>query len=107
MPLSRGHVHINSSDPLNYPIITPRLLEDSFDAAVAVSIARASRAVFSSAPFKHVISDPYFDPPIGPNGTDVEYLAWYRKTAFGASHWLGATAMMPRDLGGVVDHQLR
>jgi len=107
MPLSRGHVHINSSNPLDHPIITPRLLEDPFDAAVAVSIARASRAVFSSAPFKKVIADPYYDPPIGPNGTDAEYLAWYRKTAFGASHWVGATAMMRRDLGGVVDHELR
>ncbi len=108
MPLSRGHVHINSSNPLHHPIITPRLLQDSFDTAVAAAIARASRAVFASSPFRDVVADAYYDPPaIGANGTDAEYLAWYRRTMFGASHWVGATAMMPRRLGGVVDHHLR
>ncbi|KAK3369924.1 GMC oxidoreductase [Podospora didyma] len=107
MPLSRGHVHINSSSPLHHPIITPRLLQDPFDAAIAVSVARASRAVFASAPFGDVVADAYYDPPIGANGTDAEYLAWYRQTMIGASHWVGATAMMPRHLGGVVNPQLR
>jgi choline dehydrogenase-like flavoprotein len=107
MPLSRGHVHINSSNPLDHSIITPRLLEDRFDEAIAVSVVRASRAVFASAPFQGVIADPYYNPPIGANGTDAEYLAWYRQTAFGASHWVGATAMMPRHVGGVVDPKLR
>ncbi|KAK3356839.1 GMC oxidoreductase [Lasiosphaeria hispida] len=107
VPLSRGHVHINSSNPLDHPIIVPRLLEDPFDAAVAVAAARASRAVFASAPFEDIVANAYYDPPIGPNGTDAEYLAWYRKSMFGASHWVGATTMMPRHLGGVVDHQLR
>lgn len=107
VPLSRGHIHINSSDPLQNPIITPRLLSDSFDAAVAVSIARASRVVFASAPFQDVVADAYYNPPIGPNGTDSEYLAWFKSKMGGASHWIGPTAMMPRHLGGVVDPQLR
>jgi len=107
LPLSRGHVHINSSNPLNNPLIVPRLLTDRFDEAVSIEIARASRRVFASVPFKDVVADAYFNPPIGPNGTDSEYLAWYKETAFGASHWVGATGMMPRQLGGVVDHELR
>ncbi|KAK0716385.1 glucose oxidase [Lasiosphaeris hirsuta] len=107
VPFSRGHVHINSSNPLDHPVIVPRLLEDPFDAAIAVTVARASRAVFASAPFKDIVADAYYNPPIGPNGTDAAYLAWYRQTMFGASHWVGATAMMPRHLGGVVDYRLR
>ncbi|KAK1749758.1 hypothetical protein QBC47DRAFT_439789 [Echria macrotheca] len=106
-PLSRGHVHINSSNPLENPVIVPRLLVDTFDQAVAVSVARASRALFASPPFSQVVADPYYSPPIGPNGTDAEYLAWYKNTSFGASHWMGSTAMMPRHLGGVVDHKLQ
>ena len=107
MPLSRGHVHINSSNPLDHPITTPRLLEDPFDVAIAIAAARASRAVFAAAPFKDVVTDAYYNPPIGPNGTDAEYLAYYRQSMFGASHWVGATSMLPRDLGGVVDPELR
>ncbi|KAK5659000.1 hypothetical protein OQA88_1086 [Cercophora sp. LCS_1] len=107
LTLSRGHIHIDTSDPLVHPLITPRLLEDSFDAAVAISIARASRSVFSSPPFKGIVANAYYDPAIGPNGTDAEYLAWYKSSMFGASHWIGSTSMMPRHLGGVVDHRLR
>lgn len=85
----------------------PRLLTDEFDQAVAIAVARRIRDLFSAPPFKDVVADAYLDPPIGQNGTDAEYLAWLRKTASGASHWIGTTAMMPRDLGGVVDAQLR
>lgn len=107
MPLSRGHVHIMSSDPFQFPIIMPRFLTDEFDRQVAIAVARKSRELFSSAAFADIVADPYYDPPIGPNGTDAEYLTWTEKTAGGASHWIGSTAMMPRELGGVVDSHLR
>lgn len=107
MPLSRGHVHINSSDPFAAPIITPRFLTDTFDQDVAITISRRSQTLFASAPFSDVVADPYYDPSIGPNGTDSEWLAWYKSTGVGASHWVGSTAMLPRDLGGVVDSRLR
>jgi choline dehydrogenase len=106
-PLSRGWLHIRSADPLAAPHITPRLLSDPFDQAVGVATARRARALFASAPFAGVVADAYLDPPIGPNGTDAEYLVWLRNTSFGASHWIGSTAMLPRELGGVVDARLR
>lgn len=107
MPLSRGHIHINSSNPFDSPIITPRLLTDAFDRDVAIAISRHSQTLFASAPFIDVVADPYYDPPIGPNGTDAEWLDWVKNTSFGASHWMGSTAMLPRDLGGVVDPKLQ
>ncbi|KAH8898782.1 GMC oxidoreductase [Thozetella sp. PMI_491] len=107
MPLSRGHVHINSSDPLQPPIITPRLLVDTFDQDVAIAITRRSQEVFAAAPFADVVAVPYLEPSFGPNGTDAEFLAWYRNTTGPADHWIGSTAMMPRHLGGVVDPELR
>lgn len=107
MPLSRGHIHINSSDPFDAPKITPRFLTDAFDQAVAVTIARRSQALFATAPFSEVVADPYYDPPIASNGTDSEWLAWYKSTGVGASHWVGSTAMLPEELGGVVDSGLR
>lgn len=107
MPLSRGHIHINSSNSFHDPIITPRFLTDSFDQDVAVAISRRSGALFASAPFADVVANPYYDPSIGPNGTDSEWLTWYKSTGIGASHWVGSTAMLPRDLGGVVDSKLQ
>ncbi|KAK4448854.1 alcohol oxidase [Podospora aff. communis PSN243] len=108
LPLSRGNIHINTSTPFfSHPIITPRFLHDPFDASVAVSLARASRTVFSSSPFLGIVADAYFGTAVGSNGTDEEHLAWYKSQVIGASHWLGSTSMMPRRLGGVVDSKLR
>ncbi|KAK9793658.1 hypothetical protein AB5N19_04130 [Seiridium cardinale] len=107
-PLSRGHIHINTSSPFSFPVITPRLLSDSFDQAIAVSMARKSRVLFTNDAFEDVVQDPFYDPQnIGINGTDEEYLGWYEKTAYGASHWIGSTAMIPQELGGVVSPTLQ
>lgn len=107
MPLSRGYVHVKSSDPFTDQIIVPRLLTDDFDQEVAVAIAQRAGALFSSAPFSDVVANAYYDPSLGPNGTYAEYLSWYEETSRGASHWMGSTAMLPRELGGVVDSELR
>lgn len=107
MPLSRGHVHISSSDPFQSPTIVPRFLTDNFDQQVAIAVSRRSQTLFVSAPFADVVADPYHNPGLGPNGTDSEWLTWYKETSFGASHWVGSTAMLSRELGGVVDSRLR
>lgn len=107
MPLSRGHIHIASADPFEFPIIMPRFLTDIFDQQVAISVARTSRELWKGKPFAGFVDDAYYDPKIGPNGTDSEYLEWCKQTAGGSSHWIGATAMLPRQLGGVVDSRLR
>lgn len=107
-PLSRGHIHINTSSPFSRAIITPRLLSDSFDQSIAVTVSRRSRTIFTNEAFQKVVQDPFYDPAdIGINGTDAEYLAWFEATSFGASHWIGSTAMLPQELGGVVDPKLR
>ncbi|KAM3479632.1 hypothetical protein MY8738_005332 [Beauveria namnaoensis] len=107
MPLSRGHIHIASSDPFQNAIITPRFLTDAFDQAVGVAVARRIRNLFSNKAFHGVVENAYQYPPLGLNATDSEYLDWFKDTAAGASHWLGSTAMLPRALGGVVDSRLR
>ncbi|KAH7044678.1 alcohol oxidase [Auriculariales sp. MPI-PUGE-AT-0066] len=108
LPFSKGHVHIASASPFADPIVTPRLLSDSFDVKFAVKVARKSRELFLSAPLQSVIADAYADPStVGPNATDADYEAWLRQTSFAASHWQGSTAMLPRNKGGVVDHKLQ
>lgn len=107
MPLSRGHIHIASADPFAPPKITPRFLTDVFDQQVGVAAARRLRDVFTNKAFDGIVADAYQYPPLGPNATDAEYLTWLQGAVNGASHWIGATAMLPRELGGVVDSRLR
>ena len=107
-PLSRGHVHIKSSDPFQDPIIVPRFLSDVFDQDVAVAVSRLSRKLFQTAPLSNVVANAFYDPStIGTNGTDAQYLAWYKSTSYGASHWIGSTSMMPQKYGGVVSPKLQ
>ncbi|KAI5829486.1 alcohol oxidase [Schizophyllum commune Tattone D] len=105
LPFSRGHVHIASSDPFAAPAITPRLLTDDFDVKVAVTIAKKAQSMFTTEPFSPIISSAYVDVPAG--ASDADWEAWYRETAYAASHWLGSSAMLPREYGGVVNNKLQ
>ncbi|KAF8191540.1 hypothetical protein K438DRAFT_1830692 [Mycena galopus ATCC 62051] len=104
-PLSRGHIHINSSDPFVNPRITPRFLSDDFDVDIAVQIARRARKLYKTPSFQPIISEVVID-AVPANATHAEWAAWYKSTSFGASHWMGTSAMRPRASGGVVSPTL-
>ncbi|KAM0747252.1 alcohol oxidase [Meredithblackwellia eburnea MCA 4105] len=105
-PLSRGYIHINSSDPFARPRIVPRFLTDDFDVSVAVQAAKKSRAMFESPAFSSLIATAVID-AVPDNSTDAAWAEWYKETSFGASHWVGSNAMLPRALGGVVNPKLQ
>ncbi|KAJ7626360.1 alcohol oxidase [Mycena polygramma] len=104
-PLSRGHIHINSSNPFDSPVITPRFLSDEFDVQIAVAISKKARSLYRTGPFQPIISQVVVD-AVPDNATDTEWAAWYKSTSFGASHWMGSSAMRPRASGGVVSPKL-
>ncbi|KAJ7035593.1 hypothetical protein C8F04DRAFT_1394688 [Mycena alexandri] len=104
-PLSRGHIHINSSDPFADPRITPRFLSDEFDVETAVKISKKARSLYRTSSFAPIISEVVVD-AVAANATNAEWGAWYASTAFGASHWVGSSAMRPRAAGGVVSPTL-
>ncbi|KAJ7113667.1 hypothetical protein C8R43DRAFT_1138514 [Mycena crocata] len=104
-PLSRGYIHINSSDPFATPRITPRFLRDDFDVKVAVKISKKARSIYRASPFAPIISEVVID-AVAANATDAEWAAWYASTSFGASHWVGSSSMRPRASGGVVSPTL-
>jgi hypothetical protein len=106
LPFSRGHVHISSADPLADPVITPRFLTDQFDLDVGVALAKQSRVMFQAAPFGSVVADAFVN-AVPANGTTADWEAYLRSTSFGASHWVGTSALLPRDDGGVVSPSLK
>jgi choline dehydrogenase len=105
LPFSRGHVHIPSTDPLANPIITPRFLTDQFDLDVGVALAKQSRVMFQTSPFSSVVENAFVD-AVPANGTTADWENYLRTTSFGASHWVGTAALLPRELGGVVSPTL-
>lgn len=107
-PLSRGFVHITSAAPEHASTsegltIDCRYLSHPLDLEVLARQVRFTEDVVSRAePLTR-----YFK-PYTKRFTDLEATKEYvRRTADGAYHYTGTCAMMPRDMGGVVDNRLR
>lgn len=106
-PFSRGQVNINSINPLTSPLIDFRAATDPTDLDVAAALLRKSRAI-TSAPSMEILGPV----ELSPFGPDVETDDQIKKAIRQAmnptnGHECCTAAMMPRELGGVVDDQLR
>lgn len=106
-PFSRGTVNINSTDPLANPLVDFRAATDPSDLEVAVALVRKARDIMG-APSMRVLG-PTEVAPFGPGvQTDDEIKEAVRQT-FNPSngHECCTAAMMPKELGGVVNDQLK
>jgi choline dehydrogenase-like flavoprotein len=106
-PLSRGVISVNTTDPLfGEPSWDPNTLVNPADISILVSGLKAARRQQNSEAMK--VLEPMEITP----GTDVssdEDLDKYVRSSVSSSigHMSGTCAMMPRELGGVVDPKLR
>ncbi|RYP69135.1 hypothetical protein DL769_005360 [Monosporascus sp. CRB-8-3] len=107
-PLSKGSVHITSASP-EYLTgsggleIDPRYLSHPLDLEVlARHVQFTERAIGRAEPLACRLK------PRTELFEDLEQAKQYvRLTAQGSHHYTGTCAMMPRDMGGVVDDELR
>ncbi|KPV76126.1 uncharacterized protein RHOBADRAFT_49619 [Rhodotorula graminis WP1] len=115
--LSRGSVHITSSDPLKKPRIDPRFLSHPSD---AFHLALGARHVHELMTDPHgrmaafVDLDHHAPPLSGINmagdvheGGDEGWEDWVRGNAGTEHHPSSTCSMLPRSEGGVVDSSLR
>jgi choline dehydrogenase len=108
-PLSRGTIRINSTYP--DPVASPPIVDfataaNPVDMQLLVLILRAERRVLgpSFAYLQPAETDP------GPNVTsdaDIEAVFRSRMVSSSDAHPCCTAAMMPRELGGVVDAELK
>lgn len=108
-PLSRGTVLINSSnpDPSVPPLINFNAGANPIDLYIAISAIRKVREFMSADSLSSLnITEAV---PGTAYQTDEELEAVLRQSLYGPSfaHPAGTAAMMPRELGGVVDNDLR
>ncbi|KAF2502555.1 putative glucose oxidase [Lophium mytilinum] len=106
---SRGSVHTQSTDPTAYPAIQPNFFQFEFDQLAQTAIARYLRKSYTVAPLAPLVGPELIPntttvPTDGPDEVYIEFL----KGTFGPNyHPVGTAAMMSRELGGVVDNELR
>lgn len=110
-PLSRGTVTLNPSDPFGLPIVQYNTLQNPIDADNVLAIIRRARAFWTSpalikrfGPITEVSPGAQFQ-------TDKEILDELKRNhaVFWPSlaHPSGTCAMMPEELGGCVDPELK
>ncbi len=105
-PESRGHSHIQSSDPLVPPAMVPNYLSTDLDRRTAIASLKAARAIANSKSMK-----PYVKREIkpGPDATtDEELLEFTRNNGATIFHPTGTCKMgVDSDPMAVLDERLR
>lgn len=100
-PLSRGRTHIDSSDPSAAPALDPAYYSHPLDFETHVGGIERSRVILRTPPLDQIYEGEY-EPG---NTTDVS--VWTRQVASSDNHVIGSLAMMPKELGGVVDTRMK
>ena len=107
-PLSRGHVHVNASNPYGEPAVDFRAYTNPLDLEQGIESLKYTRKYLRNPKFDYLT--PVETAP-GPDVADSDtagLLAYVRLTAGPTSfHASGTTAMLPRKLGGVVGSDLK
>ncbi|CAD0115109.1 unnamed protein product [Aureobasidium uvarum] len=103
--LSRGNVHINTSNPLGKPIIDPRYLSNPYDLSAAIAATKLNRKIASTAPMRDIIASEY--EPDSSIQTDQQWRDFALNHTLTIYHPLGTCAMLPKKEGGVVDPELK
>ena len=112
-PLSRGSTHITSaSDPSpGGVVVDPGCLTHPLDLEVFARNLRFVETLLASEPLSSRLKPGgKRNAAAGPAGglLDLDKARDYvRSTGLGANHFVGSCSMMPRQMGGVVDPQLR
>ncbi|KAJ7699131.1 glucose-methanol-choline oxidoreductase, partial [Mycena olivaceomarginata] len=98
-------------DPFTYPTIKFNYFSVPMDLTVQVAGARLSRRILTSPPLsglstgKTVCGSAVSDN--AQHGTDAAWQTWIKNGFASVAHPIGTAAMMRRELGGVVDAQLK
>ncbi|CAE6346970.1 unnamed protein product [Rhizoctonia solani] len=104
-PFSRGNIHINSSDPLVAPRIDPNYFSKSIDLQTLVHTVRFGLKLSKTEPLASLIvarQDPA--PEVTTDNAIIDYV---KASAATIHHPIGTAALAPKELGGVVDVNLK
>ncbi|CRG84226.1 Alcohol dehydrogenase [acceptor] [Talaromyces islandicus] len=104
-PYSHGRIYINSSNPLDYPVIDPNYLAHPADQDILVKGIKLVRRIGESSPLKSTLVKEIT--PGSDVQTDDDWLDWLRQSASTEFHPSSSCAMLPQEQGGVVDAKLR
>ncbi|KAJ6104813.1 glucose-methanol-choline oxidoreductase [Penicillium sp. IBT 18751x] len=104
-PFSHGRIYINSSNPVDSPVIDPNYLSNTADYEILLAGLKMARSLGETSPLSNNLTGE--TAPGSSVTTDEQWLKWIRKNVGTEFHPSSSCAMLPRDQGGVVDANLR
>jgi choline dehydrogenase-like flavoprotein len=109
LPFSRGSIHINSAQAGEPALINPNYFMLDWDVIGMVGTTNFIRSLFATDPFASIVgveSLPGLD-TVPANSTDAQWFDWVKTVYRSNYHPVATAAMMPQELGGVVDTSLK
>lgn len=104
-PFSRGTVLINSTSPFDAPVIDPRYLSNPLDLDLFVAGFKYARTIRDTEAMQAIdVIETY---PGASVMTSEQIEEFVRAGVDTEHHHAGTASMLPRELGGVVDPELR
>ncbi|KAG1905145.1 alcohol oxidase [Suillus fuscotomentosus] len=104
-PLSRGTIHVTSKDSL---AIDPHVFENRFDLDTMVELVKYCRRLAQTPPLKGEGEGRLVEIHPGPDCQDDAAIAeWICNNVNTTFHTAGSCSMLPKELNGVVDPQLK
>lgn len=104
-PFSRGTVTINTTSPFASPLIDSRYFSNPLDLQILVDAFKYTREVRATEALQSIQTVEVF--PGESVSTDDEIEAFILQNINTENHHGGTAAMLPRNLGGVVDSELK
>ncbi|KAJ5771124.1 uncharacterized protein N7511_003175 [Penicillium nucicola] len=104
-PYSHGRIYINSSNPIDYPVIDPNYLTNPADMELLLQGLKLARQLGQTSPLADSLTNE--TAPGTAIKSDDDWMDWIRKEASTEFHPSSSCAMLPRSKGGVVDAKLR
>ncbi|EIM83811.1 alcohol oxidase [Stereum hirsutum FP-91666 SS1] len=104
-PLSRGSTHITSNNATVAPSVDPRYYSHPVDIAVHAAAHLTARRTLTEGPMASVYAGEYQPGEDVQSNEDIA--DWLRENVRSDWHVVGTAAMLPRELGGVVDTDLK
>ncbi|KOS37086.1 hypothetical protein ACN38_g12140 [Penicillium nordicum] len=103
-PFSHGRIYINSSNPMDFPVIDPNYLGNPADAEILLAGIKLARQLGQTSPMSKVLTKE--TTPGSSVQSDDDWIEWLRKSAGTEFHPSSSCAMLPEEQGGVVDANL-
>ncbi|OSD01865.1 GMC oxidoreductase [Trametes coccinea BRFM310] len=104
-PYSHGRVYITTSDPFTLPVIDPQYLSHNADLVLLREGLKLARKIGNSPPLSNALGDEVT--PGSSVQSDEDWENWLANQIGTEYHPSCSCAMLPRELGGVVDPDLK